>query len=225
MASPRARIGGSGYTVFHWLQNTNNDLAGGAPDANDKGRSSIIGYAENVTVNPIQPVAAPEVIQPLNAQRPLEIITPGAATNGTITLTLTELFNQSIWQRFAALANSQDIVDIFRTMASMGQGIMVTKIINSPYAGTAAAGSVQGGVKNYWETFHNVVVASVEDNGETIDVRTMSVQKQMTLWYTHSLKSWIHGGTFQFDRDTRVGDVGGTAPLAGSTRVGGDVVR
>lgn len=194
MATPRVRIGGSGFTVFHWLD----------PGVSGPGSGvNLIGYAENVTVNPIQPVAAPEVIQPLNAQRPLEIITPGAATNGTITLTLVELYNKAIWQRFSTLANSQDIVDIFRTMASRSQGIHLTKMIKP-----------STGDKNYWETFYNVVVASVEDNGETIDVRTMSVQKQMTLWYTHSLKSWIHGGSFQWDRDVRTGDVGGTAPLA-----------
>lgn len=194
MATPRTRIGGSGFTVFHWLDPGQSGAGG---------NTNLIGYAENVTVNPIQPVAAPEVIQPLNAQRPLEIITPGAATNGTITLTLVELYNKSIWQRFATLANSQDIVDIFRTMASRSQGVHVTKVIKP-----------STGDKNYWETFYNVVVASVEDNGETIDVRTMSIQKQMTLWYTHSLKSWINGGNFQWNRDVRTGDVGGTAPFA-----------
>lgn len=194
MATPRTRIGGSGFTIFHWL-----DPGVSGPGGN----TNVIGYAENVTINPIQPVAAPEVIQPLNAQRPLEIITPGAATNGTITLTLVELYNKSIWQRFATLANSQDIVDIFRTMSSRSQGVHVTKIIK-PSTGDS----------NYWETFYNVVVASVEDNGETIDVRTMSIQKQMTLWYTHSLKSWINGGNFQWHRDVRTGDVGGSAPFA-----------
>ena len=193
MTTPRTRIGGSGFTVFHW--------SGPNGDGGASGDTNLIGYAENVTVNPIQPVAAPEVIQPLNAQRPLEIITPGAATNGTITLTLVELYNASIWQRFSALANSQDIVDIFRTMSALSQPISVTKMIK-PSTGTS----------NYWETFHNVIVASVEDNGETIDVRTMSIQKQMTLWYTHSLKSWINGGQFKWKRDVRTGDVGGTAP-------------
>jgi len=171
----------------------------------------LIGYAENVTVNPIQPVAAPEVIQPLNAQRPLEIITPGAATNGTITLTLVELYNFSVWQRFATLARSQDIVDIFRKMASLDQGIHVTKTIRPPFKDAA---DIRGGTGNYWETFYNIVVASVEDGGETIDVRTMSIQKQMTLWYTHSKKSWINKGDFLFDRDVRTGDVGGDAPFA-----------
>src|SRR6476646_2993387 len=146
--SPRARVGGSGYTVFHWSDpnGTTSGFGGNASSVN------LIGYAENVTVNPIQPVAQPEVIQPLNAQRPLEIITPGAATNGTITLTLVELYNFSVWQRLATLANSQDIVDIFRTMASLDQGIHITKTIRPPFSPDQMKGT--GGTKgsNYWET-------------------------------------------------------------------------
>ena len=178
----RARLGGSGFTVFQWKDDTGTNL---------------IGYAESVTVNPVTPVAQPEVIQPLNAQRPLEIVTPAAHTNGTITLTLTELENQAVWQRMAALANSQDIVDIMRTLAAQQNGVTVTK--------TVQPRTTAPGTGTYSETFFNVVVASVEDNGETIDVRTMSVQKQMTLWYTHSKKSWINGGDYQWPRDTRTG--------------------
>lgn len=176
----RARLGGSGFTVFQWK-----DGAG----------THIIGYADSVTVNPVQPVAQPEVIQPLNAQRPLEIMTPAAHTNGTITLTLTELEGEAVWQRMAALSGSQDIVDIMRTLAAQSNGVTVTKTIQ------------RRGVnpQPYSETFFNVVVASVEDQGETIDVRTMAVPKSMTLWYTHSKKSWINGGDYQWPRDTRTG--------------------
>lgn len=180
--SPRARLGGSGLTVFNW---------------HDDAGTHLIGYAENVTVNPVTPVAQPEVIQPLNAQRPLEIMTPAAHTNGTLTLTLTELENQAVWQRLSVLANSQDIVDIMRTVAALNNGIQVVKVMQPR--------TVPPGVNTYTETYFNVVVASVEDNGETVDVRTMSVQKQLTLWYTHSKKSWINGGDYQWARDIRTG--------------------
>lgn len=182
MANPRARVGGAGFTVFQWKDDVG---------------TNIIGYAENVTVNPVTPVAQPEVIQPLNAQRPLEIITSGAQTNGTITLTLVELYNAAIWQRMAALANSQDIVDIMRTLAAQQNGVTVTKVIRPGY--------VPAGTADYTETFFNVIVASVEDNGENITIQTMSVQKQMTLWYTHSKKSWINGGDYLWPRDTQTG--------------------
>ena len=178
----RARVGGSGFTVFQWKDNTGTHL---------------IGYAENVTVNPPAPVSPPVVIQPLNAQRPLEIVTPGAHGNGTITLTLTELYNQSIWQRLSVLAGSQDIVDIMRTLAAQDQGVQIIKVVRP--------GHLPPGSGHYTETFFNVVVASVEDGGETIDIRTMDIQKTLTLWYTHSKKSYVNGGDYQWPRDVRTG--------------------
>lgn len=180
--TPRVRVAGSGFTTLQW---------------HDDSGTNLIGYAENVTINPVQPVAPPQVIQPLNAQRPLEIITPGAHTNGTITLTLIELYNRAIWQRMSALANSQDIVDIMRTLAAQNNGVSVTKTIKPGYD--------QTGSTFYSETYFNIVVSAVEDTGETIDITTMSLQKTMQLMYTHSKKSWINGGDYVWPRDTRTG--------------------
>lgn len=182
MANRRVRVGGSGFTVFQWK-----DAAG----------THLIGFARNAVVNPVTPVAAPEPIQPLNAQRPLEIVTPGAHTYGTITLTLTELYSQSVWQRMAVLANSQDIVDIMRTLAAQGNGVTVTK--------TVKPGHLPEGQGHYSETFFGIIVAEVETGGEAIDITTMSVNKDMTLWYTHSKKNWINGGDYQWPRDIRTG--------------------
>lgn len=181
--SKRVRVGGSGSTTFWWT---------------DDSGTHLIGYAENVTVNYPQPVAQPVAIQPLNAQRPIEIITPAAHTNGTITLTLTELYNETVWNRLSTLANSQDIVDIMRTVAAMQNGIQVIKRVKPLH-------TRQGGSVNtvYQETFHNVVVASVEDQGETIDITTMNLPKSITLWYTHSIKGYVNKGNYQWPRDVR----------------------
>lgn len=180
--NPRVRVGGSGFTVFQWQ---------------DASGTHLIGYAQNVTINPVQPVAAPVAIQPLNAQRPLEIITPGAHREGTITLTLTEIYNRAIWQRMASLASSQDIVDIMRTLAAMNQGVTITKTVRPGY--------ITDGSGNYSETFYGIAVASVEDSGESISIETMELNKTMTLWYTHSKKSYVGSGDYQWPRDTRAG--------------------
>jgi hypothetical protein len=180
--NPRVRVGGSGFTTFNWT---------------DTGGTHLIAYATNVQVTPVQPVAEPQVIQPLNAQRPIEIITPGAHRNGIITLTLTEIYNRSIWQRMASLAASQDIVDIMRTIAAMGSGITVTKIINPGY--------LPAGGGAYKEDFFGIVVAAVEEGGEQISIETMQLDKTMTLWYTYSKKSWINGGNYQWPRDVAAG--------------------
>lgn len=180
--SKRVRVGGSGFTVFQWKDNSG---------------THIIGFAQNVTVNPVQPVNQPVAIQPLNAQRPLEVITPGAHGVGTITLTLTELYGESIWQRMSILAGSQDIVDIMRTLAAQNNGVTVTK--------TVRPGHLPEGQGHYAETFFGIVVADVEPGGEALDITTMDVQKQMTLWYTHSKKNYINGGDYQWPRDVRTG--------------------
>lgn len=184
MANVRTRVGGSGFTTFNWT-----DAAG----------THIIGMAENVVVNPVQPVAQPVAIQPINAQRPVEIITPGAHTNGTITLTLTEVYSQSVWQRFAALSNSQDIVDIMRTLNALDKAPQVMKVIEP---GHNPPGSRQ---QVYTETFYGIAVASVEDQGETITFNTMNIPKNMTLWYTHSTKDWINAGDYIWPRNVDLG--------------------
>jgi hypothetical protein len=183
MPAPRVRVGGSGFTTFNWTDATG---------------SHLIGFADNVTVNPVQPVATPVAIQPINAQRPLEVITPGAHREGTIQLTLTELYGTSVWQRLSALSACQDIVDIMREVTSMAPGsITVTKTVKPGFLRDPGVG--------FTETFFGIVIASVEDNGEQIAIDTMAVNKNMTLWYTHSKKSWINGGDYRWPRNTDFG--------------------
>ena len=162
----RVRVGGSGFTVFQW---------------NDGNSNQVIAFARQVVVNGVTPVATPVTIQPLNAAQPVEIVTPGAHTNGVLTMTLTELYNRSVWQRLASLADSSDIIDIMRTIAAKGQGVKITKYMNPP-------AGIGGGP--YSETYHDCVIASVADN-ETIGIETMEVNKEIEVWYTYSRKSWV----------------------------------
>jgi hypothetical protein len=161
-----ARVGGSANTVFTWA-------------------GKVIGFADQVVVEPIQPVAEPEVVQPINARRPLQIAVPAAARNGVITVTLKELYNQTVWRDLAHLADSSDIVDIFLTLANLGpdSGIQVIKYI-TPHLQWA------GGT--YWEIFHDCVIANVAD-GETINISSMTVNKDLTIWYTYSTRHGYNG--------------------------------
>lgn len=167
----RVRVLGSGFTVFHW---------------NDGTRDQIIGFANEVRVAGVTPVADPAVIQPINALRPVEIATPGAHREGRITLVLTDLYNQAVWQRLSSLSNSNDIIDIFRTVAGMSNGITLSKIVTPP-AGLANNNS--GGP--YIESYYECVIASVRDD-ETIRVETMTIDKEIELWYTYQRKHWIN---------------------------------
>lgn len=162
----RVRVGGSGFTVFHW-------------------GSQVIGFAQEVRVAGVTPVAQPVVIQPLNAAQPLEIITPGAHANGVLTMVLTELYNEPVWNRLAGLANSQDIIDIMRTVAANNQGVRITKWVQPP-TGLSNRGP-------YAETYYDCVVARVGDD-ENINIATMEVNKEVEVWYTYSKKFHVNGG-------------------------------
>lgn len=157
-----ARVAG-GYTVFHW-------------------NNHPIAWADTIAVTGVTPVVAPEVVQPMNALRPLEIVTPRASRYGTITLTLKELWNSSVWQNLEGLANSNDIIDIFEYVAGLDNAISVTKYVRKP--------SNLAGPDRY-EQFFNVIVAEVADD-ESVSIDTMTLPKTMTLWYTHSKKKWIN---------------------------------
>lgn len=161
----QARVGG-GYTVFHW-------------------KNTVIGWADSVQVTSVRPVGdGAQAVQPMNALRPLEFVTPRASTYGTIILTKVELWNKSIWQDLAGLANSNDIIDIFEFQAGLQTPISVTKYIRTP----------DGVGSDRYEQFFNVIVVDVDD-GETVRIDTQTILKTMTLWYTHSTKSWINAPT------------------------------
>ena len=170
IAGQRVRVPGSGFTVFTW---------------NDGNGDQIIAFAQQIEVAGVTPVAPAQAIQPLNATNPVEIVTPGAHTYGVITLTLTELYNQSVWQRLAGLANSQNVVQIMQTIAANNKGVTISRVINPP-AGISTQGS-------YLESYYNCVITDVADN-EQIDITTMVLNKVITVWYTSSFKSWITGG-------------------------------
>lgn len=159
--APRIRVGG-GFTVFHWSNTT------------DPG--GVIASADGVQVASVTPVTPAVAVQPMNALRPQEIVTPRAHTNGVLTLTLIDLYGQSVWDRLAGLSGSNDIIDIMEYMASLNQGVMITKYVEPPNG------------KAYSETFYNCMIVNVTD-GENIRIDTMVINKDVEVWYTHSRKS------------------------------------
>lgn len=175
----RYRNSGSGYTVFRYAGN-------------------ILASAEEVRVTGPAPVAPEVRIQPLNARRPVEIMTSGAHTGGSLTMVLIELYAGEVWQRLSAQMNgAQDIVDIMRLQQEVdpnGPGITVDRIINSPIPGQAQR----------IETYYGCKIIRVQED-ETINIRSMQVNKEIEVAYTHSVKNWINGGNRARDLSPRVG--------------------
>jgi hypothetical protein len=135
----------------------------------------------------VRPVAAAQVIQPLNARRPIEIAVPAAHAEGTITLTLKDLYGKSVWDRLAVIAGSNDIIDIMNRMAALEEPVQIMKLVRHPN-GTA-----------WSETFYGCMVSDVNDS-ETISIDSMVLDKTLTVMYTHSKKSWRTGNN-QVDRN------------------------
>jgi hypothetical protein len=166
----RARVGGSAFTVFAW-------------------NSQPILFAKQISHQSPTPVGPGTVpIHPMDTPYPVELITPMAATMGTITLELYELWGSTIWERLEDAGKGLgqnpegggpvDIVGIFKVVAERGSPITIFKYIRYPSRDGTGPGA-------YTEEYHNVVVSQVM-NGETIEVGTMEVLKQMVVNYTHS---------------------------------------
>jgi hypothetical protein len=205
-ARNRARIGGSGFTVFTW-------------------DNKPILFARQISHQSPSPVGAGTVpIHPMDEPYPVELITPQAASMGTITLELYELYGGQVWERLAGYLGGDpkgsstvkndsviasgkgpvDIVGIFNAVANTPNPIRIVKYVKPP--------QIRGKtMKPYTEEYHNCVISQVLD-GETIEVGTMEVLKQITVNYTYMTR-----GNRNPMRDRRSTNLGGLTPYDSST--------
>lgn len=161
------RVGGSKFTYFQW-------------------EKKPLVFARQIAHTSPAPVGpGPVAIQPLDEYRPVQIITPAAIGMGTITIELYETYDRKIWDQFMEYLTSKnpggkviisDLADIFQFMADIGEGISLDKYVAPP------KGSAQG--QSYTESYNNCVITNAVD-GETIEIGTMEILKQITVAYTH----------------------------------------
>lgn len=180
----RVRVGGSGFTAFTFM---------GQP----------IAFAQQVDYQSPQPVSGPVAIHPMDEMYPVQVITPAAAGMGSLTLNLYELYNAKVWDRLGGtvgytanndansadigtniLSGAIDIVDIFiKVAAQKPADLAVVKHIRPPFIGGTPG-------KAYTEEYHNCVITNVTD-GESIQVGTMEVIKQITVGFTHLTRDGV----------------------------------
>lgn len=167
-AGNRARVGGSGFTVFAWNE-------------------EVVSFCRQVSHQSPQPVAQGVVpIHPLDSPYPVQLVTPQALTMGTLVLELYELYGENVWTRLSTTnapfatpssGGPVDLAGLFQAVANAPAPIHIYKIISPPLiAGKPMAA--------YTEEYHNVVISAF-NQGETIEVGTMEVLKQLTVNYTH----------------------------------------
>jgi hypothetical protein len=152
MPQTKSRVVGSGNTIL--LQN---------------GRE-IAFLAEVSDVAPTV-VGGPVTIQPLDAKHPVEIITANAVGAGTLTLSLTELWDAEAWQRLINYESAQNLLDVYEANRAKGQ-IQFKKIIKAPN------GRKRGKI------YMGCTITNVAE-GETVAIGTMNKTVTITVMYTH----------------------------------------
>lgn len=171
------RVGGSGFTAFHW-------------------EGQVIGFAQTIAHQSPQPVAAPVAIQPMDQRYPLQIITPAAVGPGTLSVQMYEMYNRKVWDQIMEVVDRNhtqgeqsnrlsvynDLVEVFIRLANIGRGISCTKVIYPPNKVQATKSQF------YADTYHNCTITDIRDD-EQIDIGSMEIIKSMTLQYTHSTRS------------------------------------
>lgn len=120
----RARNVGSNFTTFQY---------GG----------KAIAYLQSVQDSGQAPVAQPSPVHPLGHRHPVEIVTARAVDAGTLTLTITELWHQEVWEQMVGLAGTNDIVQVFERLARRDNYVTCVKIVNPPDG------------KRYGKVYHN----------------------------------------------------------------------
>lgn len=154
MAESRTRIGGSGWTTFSF-------------------RGTRLAWLQTLQDTAPAPVAQAQAVQPLDAQRPVEIVTARAVGPGTLRLTIFELWNANVWQQLPGLGNARNLLEIFQTQVGLGN-ISCRKIIRKP--------PPQAGFRT--KNYIGCVITDVDD-GETINIGTMTLPKGITIMYSN----------------------------------------
>ncbi len=135
-------------------------------------KGTRLAYLQTIVDTPPRGVGDVTPVQPLDEQVPLEIVTPMAVGPGTLQCTFYELWNEPVWARLPGLEGTYNLLDVLKRQMTMGE-ITMRKVIRSP-SGVMRA-----------KVFHGVVITDVNE-GEQINIATMTLPKTLTMMYTYS---------------------------------------
>lgn len=134
-------------------------------------RGTTIAWGQTVADTAPTTVAAAQAIQPLDQKHPVEIVTARAVGMGTLRLTLFELWNGPVWQQLPGLQGAATLLDVLEQQVSLG-AISCRKIIKIPTGG-------------FRTKVYNGCVITDADDGETINIGTMTLPKTISIGYTY----------------------------------------
>lgn len=133
-------------------------------------RGTRLAYLQTLQDTPPQPVAGAQVVQAIDEAVPQEIVTALAVGAGTLRLTFYELWNEPVWSKLPGLEGTNTLLEVLQAQVQLGE-VRCTKLIKSP------SGIYR--VRNY----HNCVLTDV-DEGEQVNIGTMTLPKTITMQYT-----------------------------------------
>lgn len=135
-------------------------------------RDQRLAYLQTLQDTPPQPVAQAQAVQPIDAPEPLEIVTAQAVGPGTLKMTFYELWNTPVWAGLPGLEGTNNLLEVLRRQVEMDE-ITCRKIIKVP-------GTV-GQYRTY--AYRGCKIVDI-DQGEQINIGTMTLPKTITLQYT-----------------------------------------
>lgn len=131
-----------------------------------------LAYLQTMQDTPPTPVAQAQAVQPIDEPVPLEIVTAMAVGIGTLRVSFYELWNAPVWALLPGLGGTNNLLDVLKKQIQLGS-ITMQKVIKSP------SGIMRARV------YHNCVVVDI-DEGENINIGTMSLPKTLTVQYCYS---------------------------------------
>lgn len=131
-----------------------------------------LAYLQVMQDTPPTPVATAQAVQPIDESVPLEIVTAMAVGVGTLRCTFYELWNGPVWAALPGLEGTANLLDVLKRQVTMGT-VTMQKIIKSP------SGIMRARV------YHNVVITDI-DEGENVNIGTMTLPKTLTFQYCYS---------------------------------------
>jgi len=171
MAQTRFRVGGA-YTRLQWT-------------APGQKTAATLAYVDIIRETAPKYVAAPQPIQPLDQEYPIEIALPGALEVGTLEVQFREQWNSEVWNAFYTYYSDPitgtnniyiaDLLGIFKAQLASGtSGITLSKLIIDPTTGQA--------VRTI--TYHDPVIVNIAVD-ETVQINSMTFPKSVQFMYLY----------------------------------------
>ena len=134
-------------------------------------RGFRLAYLQSLQDTPPQPVAGAQVVQAIDDTTPREIVTSQAVGAGSLRLVFYELWNGPVWAGLPGLEVTRNLLGVLQTQLALGD-VRCQKLIRSPLSNQTRL-----------RVYHGCVITDV-DEGEQVNIGTMTLPKTITLQYT-----------------------------------------